>query len=148
MTPDVNLLLAAARSDHPHHAQAHRWLIQAAADAASGDGTLVLQPMVLASVLRLVTSAKVFQQPTPIDQAVAWLDAVLALPGVGLGTQGAEWPQLRALCLAKSLVGNDLPDAWLSATVQQQGEHLATFDRDFRRLLARHQLTVLDPAAA
>ena len=92
MTPDVNLLLAAARGDHPHHAQAHRWLTQAAADAANGDGTLVLQPMVLASVLRLVTSAKVFQQPTPIDQAVAWLDAVLALPASAWARRALNGP--------------------------------------------------------
>jgi hypothetical protein len=38
-----------------------------------------------------------------------------------------------------------LPDAWLSAAVSQTGEHLVSFDRDFRRLLPRGQFTLLVP---
>jgi hypothetical protein len=55
MTPDVNVLVAASRSDHPHHRIARGWLEDAASAAASG-GTLILMPMVLASFLRLVSS--------------------------------------------------------------------------------------------
>jgi predicted nucleic acid-binding protein len=45
----------------------------------------------------------------------------------------------------RQLSGNDLPDAWLAACVVQHGEHLVTFDRGFRKLLSRGQLTVLPP---
>jgi predicted nucleic acid-binding protein len=90
-----------------------------------------------------VTSPKIFQNPTPFEDAVAFLDALLATPGVQLAQLGPEWSRLRQLCLDKSLRGNDLPDAWLSATVVQLGEHLVTFDRDFRRLLTRSQYTLL-----
>lgn len=100
-------------------------------------------PMVLASFLRLVTSPKVFQVPTPVKDAVAFIDALLATPGVQLARLGPEWSTLRQLCLAKRLRGNDLPDAWLSSAVAQNGEHLVTFDRDFRRLLTRSQYTLL-----
>ena len=31
MTPDVNVLVAASRSDHPHHWVAHSWLQDALA---------------------------------------------------------------------------------------------------------------------
>jgi predicted nucleic acid-binding protein len=99
--------------------------------------------MVLASFLRLVTSPKIFQIPTPVEDAVSFLDALLATPGVQLAPLGPEWPKLRELCLAKGLRGNDLPDAWLSSAVVQLGEHLFTFDRDFRRLLTRGQFTLL-----
>ena len=34
MTPDVNILLAASRKDHPHHVPALAWLEQAIADGA------------------------------------------------------------------------------------------------------------------
>lgn len=44
------------------------------------------------------------------------------------------------------LTGNDLPDAWLSAAVAHLGEHLVSFDRDFRKLLGRSQFTLLTPA--
>ena len=144
MTPDVNVLVAASRSDHPHHAGARAWLEEAV--AASGAGAaFTLMPMVLASFLRLVTSPKIFQLATPIEDAVTFVDALLASPGVQLAPLGLEWLKLRQLCLDKQLGGNDLPDAWLSAAVTHLGEHLVTFDRDFRKLLARSQFTLLAP---
>ena len=57
----------------------------------------------------------------------------------------AEWPLLRQLCLDKKLKANDLPDAWLAAAVLHLGEHLVTFDADFRKLLRRERVTVLEP---
>lgn len=145
MTPDVNVLVAASRSDHPHHAVARVWLEETVAAADAG-ATVTLMPMVLASFLRLVTSAKIFQSATPIKDAVAFVDALLASPGVQLAPLGPEWAKLRQLCLDKQLSGNDLPDAWLSAAVAHLGEHLVSFDRDFRKLLPRGQFTLLEPA--
>lgn len=145
MTPDVNVLVAASRTDHPHHAVARSWLEETVGAAEAGPG-LTLMPMVLASFLRLVTSPKIFRMATPIEEAVAFVDALLASPGVQLAPLGPEWSKLRQLCLDKQLGGNDLPDAWLSAAVAHRGEHLVTFDRDFRKLLARGQFTLLEPA--
>lgn len=145
MTPDVNVLVAAARGDHPHHAVARAWLEQAAAAAAAGSA-LTLMPMVLAGFLRLVTSPKIFQVPTPITDAVDFLDALLAASGVQLAALGPEWPRLRQLCIDKQLAGNSLPDAWLAAATMQLGEHLVSFDRDFRKLMGRSQFTLLEPA--
>ena len=147
MTPDVNVLVAASRSDHPHHAVARTWLEQALGAVPSG-ATLTLMPMVLASFLRLVTSPKIFQAPTPIEEAVAFVDALLAVSGVQLVALGAEWPRLRRMCLDKRLAGNALPDAWLAAATMHSGEHLVSFDRDFRKLVGRSQFTLLVPAAA
>jgi len=145
MTPDVNVLVAASRFDHPHYPVARAWLEKAVAGAEAGQ-VFALMPMVLASFLRLVTSPRIFRQPTPIEDAVAFVDALLSSPGVELAPLGPEWPQLRRLCLEHRLGGHDLPDAWLSAAVASLGEHLVTFDRDFRKLLARRQLTLLRPA--
>lgn len=145
MTPDVNVLVAASRADHPHHAVARPWL-EAAVHAAGAGAAFTLMPMVLASFLRLVTSPKIFQSATPIDAAVAFVDALLTSPGVRLAPLGPEWSNLRRLCLDKQLGGNEVPDAWLSAAVMHFGEHLVSFDRDFRKLLARGQFTLLVPA--
>ncbi len=142
MTPDVNVLVAAARSDHPHHAPARAWLSQSLTAAAAG-APLTLMPMVVSSLLRLVTSPKIFKLPTAIDDAVAFVDALLEQPGVRLATLGPEWPRLRALCLDKQLGANDLPDAWLAAAALHGSEHLVTFDAHFKKLLPRSQLTVL-----
>jgi len=142
MTPDVNVLVAASRSDHPHHAVARTWLEGALAAAESG-AAFTLMPMVVASVLRLVTSPKIFVEPTPIAEAIDFIDAILAVPGARLAPLGPEWSKLRQLCLNKQLGGNDLPDAWLAAAVDQLGEHLVSFDRDFKKLLSRARFTLL-----
>ena len=146
MTPDVNVLVAASRADHPHHGVARDWLEGAVGSWETG-AVLTLMPMVLASFLRLVSSPKIFQQATPIEDAVAFVDALLASPGVQLAALGPEWTRLRQLCLDKQLSGNDVPDAWAAAAVVQLGEHLVSFDRDFRKLLSRSQFTLLKPAA-
>jgi toxin-antitoxin system PIN domain toxin len=146
MTPDVNVLVAASRADHPHHGVARAWL-EAAVGSSETGAVLTLMPMVLASFLRLVTSPKIFQQATPIEDAVAFVDALLASPGVQLAALGPEWTRLRQLCIDKQLSGNDVPDAWVAAAVVQLGEHLVSFDRDFRKLLSRSQFTLLKPAA-
>ena len=142
MTPDVNVLIAASRSDHPHHAVARAWL-EGSLAAAEGGASFTLMPMVLASLLRLVTSPKIFVHPTPMADAVDFVDVIMAMPGVQVASLGPEWPKLRQLCLDKQLAGNDLPDAWLAAAVDLQAEHLVSFDRDFKKLLPRARFTHL-----
>ena len=99
--------------------------------------------MVVASFLRLVTNAKIFVHPTPVENAVEFLDVLFAMPGVEMPYLGAEWPIMRQLCVEKKLTANDIPDAWLAAAVIQLGEHLVTFDADFKKLLRRMQVTML-----
>ena len=136
------MLVAASRSDHPHHLPARRWLEQALADAGRG-ATFALQPMVTASFLRLVTHSKIFVQPTPMAEALRFIEAILGFPGVTLPALGPEWPQLQSLCAGKELSGNDVPDAWLAAAALHQGGHVVSFDGDFQRLLPRSRFTRL-----
>ncbi|MBW8077880.1 MAG: PIN domain-containing protein [Gallionella sp.] len=138
MTPDVNILVAASRSDHPHHKIAYAW-------ACATGASVKLMPFVIASYLRLVSNTKIFVHPTPIENALGFVDALLSVPGVEMPPLGLEWPILRQLCLTKKLAANDIPDAWLAAAVVHLGEHLVTFDADFKKLLARSQVTVLSP---
>ena len=142
MVPDVNILVAASRSDHPHHRVARSWLEAALAACAAG-ASFKLPPMVVASFLRLVTHPKIFLTPTPVQEAAGFVDALLSISGVDLPAAGAEWPLLRQLCLEKQIKSNGIPDAWLAATILQLGEHLVTFDADFKKLLRRERLTVL-----
>lgn len=97
MTPDVNVLLAASRSDHPHRHCAIAWLDQALGAAARGS-RLRLLPMVAAGSLRLATHARVFVEPTPLEAAQEFLAAVLRADGVEMLTLGGEWPLLEAMC--------------------------------------------------
>ena len=147
MTPDVNVLVAASRSDHPQHKVAYASLGKAIDDCATGTSFMLI-PMVVTSFLRLVTSAKIFVNPTPVKDAVGFLDALCAVTGVEIPTLGAEWATLRKLCIDENLTGNAIPDAWLAAAVIHLGEHLVTFDADFKKLLRRTQVTILSPRSA
>jgi predicted nucleic acid-binding protein len=118
-----------------------------AASSAASRSTLILMPMVLASFLRLVTSPKIFQEPTPVDDALAFVDVPLPAQGVHLASLGPEWPRLRQLCIGKQLKGNALPDVWLAAATIHLGEHLVSIDRGFRKFIGRSQFTLLEADA-
>ena len=93
--------------------------------------------MVAAGFLRLVTNARVFPDPSPTKEAMSFLDALLAAPGVEMPDSAREWPTLRRLCLDGKLSGNAIPDAWIAAAVKVMNGRLVTFDRGFTRCLAR-----------
>lgn len=139
MTPDVNVLVAAFRGDHPHHGSA----AAALKAVLTAQSSLVIVPMAAAAFLRLVTNPRVFPDPAPAERAVAFLDALLGHAHTRWLAARDEWKTFRGLCIDKRLGGNAIPDIWLAATVISLGEHLMTFDAGFRRLLPRRQLTVL-----
>ena len=144
MTPDVNILVAASRDDHPHHQPALRWLEQALDDAAGGS-TLTILPMVSTGFLRVVTHPRIFVQPTPVGAAIDFLQTLLNSPGVRQANLGCELEKLLPLCRSRQLTGNDIPDAWIAAATQYHKLHLVTFDHGFTRLLKSHQFTLLSP---
>ncbi len=144
MTPDLSVLLAASRTDHPHHTVALDWLNRALAACEAGESLEIL-PMVAAGFLRLATHPRVFKLPMPIGDAVGFIDTLLASPGIQMPEIGREWPTLKQLAREHDLLANDLTDAWIAAAVRTLGSHLVTFDRGFKRLLSRNELTVLEP---
>lgn len=145
MTPDLNVLLAASRTDHPQHKVALRWLKQAIVACDAGRSIEIL-PMIATGFLRLATNPKVFNRPVPIAGAIAFVDSLLAIPGVEMPELGREWPTLKQLSHDHDLAANAITDAWIAAAVRSLGSHLVTFDRDFTRLLGRAEVTVLKPA--
>ena len=142
MLPDVNLLVAAFRKDHAQHAVAAHWLTQAFA-TASGGQILRLPVGVLSRFLRLVTNAKIFPTPTPVEQAVDFVDWLLEQPNSIVVERSQEWPRLRKMVLDKGLAGNHIPDAQLAALAISLGEPFVTFDKGFRKLLPPSLLVLL-----
>lgn len=143
MAPDINVLLAAFRSDHVHHGQAHAWLTSVIEVCALGE-TFEILPMVAAGFLRLATHPKVFVEPAPTESALEFLRTLFA-HGATMPELGPEWPSFERLCLDQSLIGNQIPDAWIAAAITTGGYHLVTFDKDFRKLLRLSEFTLLRP---
>lgn len=144
MTPDVNVLVAASRADHVHHNKALKRLTDALRECERG-GSVQILSMVATGFLRLVTNPRVFPDPTPIGDALAFLNALLAQPGVEMPELGREWPLFVRLCADLQLRGNRIPDAWIAAAITAGGYHLVTFDRGFASLLRTSAYTLLKP---
>ena len=126
---DVNILVAAYRADHPHHVVAHSFLT-----AALESDRVVVADLVWTGFLRVVTNRRVFPVPTPIDQALAFVDAVRGAAGyrplAGL-LEGID-PFLQ-LVERDQLSGDLIPDAYIASLALSLGCAVATFDRDFRQ---------------
>jgi uncharacterized protein len=145
MLPDINVLVAAHRVDHPQHKVAADWLKRTLKEGK--DGQVLMLPMqVISGFLRLVTHTKIFLNPSASQQAVDFVDWLLENSHVRLLGQTSEWNSFRSLILDKQLSANQVPDAHLAALSLSLSEPFVTFDKGFRQLLPR-SLLVLLPAA-
>lgn len=143
LTPDVNVLVAAYRADHPHHRAALRWL-KAQLKAAAQGARLLLLPMVCVSFARVVTHRRIFDVPATAEEAFEFVEALLAYPGCEMPPLGREWAAFTALCKGKAITANLVQDAWIAAAARTLGATLVTFDRDFESLLGAHELVLLN----
>ena len=140
MTPDVNVLVAAFRADHPHHATARQWLDTTLAGPRT---TVCLLPVVVSGFLQLTTHKKVFKQPDPIEDVIAFVDALLAVASVSYQSNEAPWAKFRSICHDNRVEAPLVTDALIAASVLYHKETLVTFDRDFVHLLPKANLQLL-----
>jgi len=129
LLPDVNVVLAAFRPDHVHHAPARTFL----ETARGGNEPLGLSVIVLSAVVRLATNPRVFARPDPTDDVLRYLDALLDEPAQIVTEGESHWQRFAGLCRELKLRGNLVPDAHLAAIALDQRAELITFDRGFGR---------------
>ncbi len=137
---DVNVLVDAYRQDAPDHHRYRDWLgsvVQAEAPFATAD-------LILAGFLRVVTHPRVFDPPTPIDDALAFAEALRGAPNCTVLAPGSRhWDIFSDLCRRAGAKGNLVPDAYLAALAIETGSEWVTTDRDYARfpgLRWRHPL--------
>lgn len=125
---DVNVLVYAHRADVPEH-EAHRtWLDL----ARRGPEPLGVPTVVASGFLRIVTHPRIFELPTPIDEALSFLDALHRSPAVVPLTPGpGHWSAFIDLCRRIGARGNQVPDAYIAAHALEQGATLVSADRGF-----------------
>lgn len=129
LLPDVNVLLAGFRADHPHHDSARAFL----ESTRSGGEPLGVADTALAGVVRLATNGRVFVRPDPVSSVLDYLDALLEHPGELVRSGRTHWARFTQLCRELGLRGNLVPDAYLAALAMEQSAVLITFDRGFGR---------------
>jgi uncharacterized protein len=128
--PDANVLLYAIDSRSPRHERARAWL----EEALSGAETIAFAWSVLLAVLRLGTSAAVFEQPLGLQEALDVIDSWLAQPCVVIvHPTDRHAALLRELLTPLGSAGNLTSDAHVAALAIEHGAKLCSCDADFSR---------------
>jgi len=127
---DVNVLVYAHRSDAPDHDRYRAWLETILnADAAYG-----VCDLALSSFLRIVTHPRIFQQPSPLESALAFATTVRDRPNcVVIAPGNRHWEIFTRLCRKTGAKGNLIVDAYLAALAIESGSEWITTDRDYAR---------------
>lgn len=137
---DVNVLVYAARRDMPDHRLHARWV----REMADGDEAFALSDLVLSGFLRIVTNRRIFKNPTSLDRALAFVDALRSQPNCVLIRPGdRHWAIFAELATKSGAKGGLIPDAYFAALAIESGCEWITTDRDFARfpgLRWRHPL--------
>lgn len=127
---DVNVVLAVQRADHPHHARARGWF----EEMLLGEERFAVPVLVWGSFLRLTTSRRIFELPSPRSEAFAFVEATSAqrlyLP---LNPGPRHLALLSELCDEADAMGELIADATIAAIAAERGCEVITFDRDFAR---------------
>jgi uncharacterized protein len=138
---DANILVYAHRGDSPWHARA----ALSVRELAEGTAAWAIPWACLHEFFAIVTHPRIYKPPTPVDQAIAQVDAWLESPTlVLLGEAESHWRVLRELLLAGKVSGPPVHDARIAAVCVTHGVRtLWTADRDFSRFPALHTVNPL-----
>jgi hypothetical protein len=130
LLPDVNILVNAHRKDAVDHGRYRDWL----AGLIAGDEAYGMSDLVLSAFLRIVTHPRIYPDPTPLEEALAFVDdvrtpfhRVTVAPGV------RHWDIFVGLCQSVGARGGLVPDAYLAALAIESGSEWITNDGDFAR---------------
>lgn len=138
--PDVNVWLALAVQEHPHHAAAHRYWQAAQAQHLSAASPptpfLWFCRTTMLGLVRLLCQPKAVGKGA-LDAATAWAlyQQYRALPQTGLLVEPPDCDtQLHTLVTPPASLPPRLwTDAYLAALARASGLRLVSFDRDFER---------------
>jgi toxin-antitoxin system PIN domain toxin len=137
---DVNILITAHRVDADHHKEIKSWLESALRGAAG----VAVSELALSGCVRIVTHPRIFKKPTPLLQALEFVDDFRSREEVHLLAPGAgHWNIFMDLCRRGDARGNLVPDAFHAALAMELGCEWLTLDRGFARfpgLKWRHPL--------
>jgi uncharacterized protein len=137
----VNVLVYAHREDAERHVDYRAWL----EGVLGADEPYGLSELVLSGFLRIVTHPRVFRQPTPLPQALAFCDTLRSQPHVSLLSPGPRhWDIFTGLCTQVGARGNLVADAYLAALAIETGSEWITTDGDYRRFVGLRQRHPLD----
>lgn len=136
LMPDVNILVYAHRADERFHKPYKQWL-EALVGSSQPFG---LSALVAVAFVRIVTHPRFAPEPTPLPQALATMEALMAQPRCHILLPGERHLGLVAsLCRSAKAKGRMVGDAQHAALAIEHGCTWVSRDDDFARF-ARHGL--------
>jgi uncharacterized protein len=130
LMPDVNVLVYAHREDTEHHGPSAKWLTM----VATGRNPYALSELVLSGFVRVVTSRRIFVDPSPLDAALEFVAALVSRPQCRRVRPGHRHLDIFTdLCRSARAHGGLVADAYHAALAIEHGCTWVTFDTDFAR---------------
>ena len=128
---DTNVLVYAHRAETALHQAATRKLVA----LAEGKGLWGLPVFCAGEFIRVVTHRRVFNPPSTLDEAIRFLERVVAAPGCRiLRPESGFFELLTTVAREADARGNLAFDAQIAALCREHGvSALLTNDRDFAR---------------
>lgn len=140
---DVNVLIYAHRGELPDHNAIRAWLDT----ARRGSEPLGLPSVVESGFLRLITHPRVFREPSTLDQAIEFVDALWAAPATTrVEPEGRHRELFLELCRGTAARGNRIPDAYLAAIAIEHDATWVSCDRGFSRFAGLRWRHPLEPS--
>ncbi len=137
---DVNVLVYAHREETDRHGEYRRWL-EKQLDSSIGCG---VSDLALSGCLRIITHPRVFNPPTPMERAIAFVSELREHENLVVLAPGPRhWQIFLDLCRRSQARGNLVADAYHAALALETGAEWITTDRDYARfpgLRCRHPL--------
>lgn len=131
--PDVNVLVYAHRAHLHRHAAAAAWL----EDLATSAQAFALSELVIPGFVRVVTNPRVFSSPSTTDEALTFLDELIARPTCRLVRPGPRHLGIFTnLCRDHQAMGGFVADAYHAALAIEHGCTWVSYDTDFARFKA------------
>lgn len=125
---DTNIAVNAHRPESVGHEYYRDWLNYV---LESGEGFLYSE-WVLSSFVRIVTNARIYREPSPINEAFEFADSIRDHPlAIGATPGSNHWSLFRALCQRAQARGKLVPDAYLAALAIEHDAEWITADNDF-----------------
>jgi uncharacterized protein len=128
---DTNVLVYATREELPQHAIARALLTE----LAEGPSPWALPWCCVYEYIRVVTHPRIFAPPTPLQAAVANMEALFGAPSIvllGDGPRHSKW--FSRTLLDHDARGNHVFDAHIVALMREHGvDRVVTADSDFHR---------------
>ena len=127
---DVNILVYAHREDVDNHDKFRHWL----ESVVNSNIDYGYSELVLSGFLRIVTHPKVFENPTPLEEALKFVTQIKSQQNaIKIVPKERHWSIFEDLMRATKATGNFIPDAYHAALAIESGCQWVTTDKGFKK---------------